>query len=129
MDVWQWTPFMFLVLLAGLESLPREPFESAEVDGASWWQTLTLVTLPMLRRVATVAIVFRLMFAIATFDSVFVLTKGGPARATDIITLFIHREGFVNLNISFASAVSFLLLIVVLAVVTLLFRRSLASAA
>lgn len=128
MDVWQWTPFMFLVLLAGLESLPREPFESAEVDGASWWQTLTLVTLPMLRRVSTVAIVFRLMFAIATFDSVFVLTKGGPARATDIITLFIHREGFVNLNISFASAVSFLLLIVVLAVVTLLFRRSLTGA-
>jgi multiple sugar transport system permease protein len=129
MDVWQWTPFMFLVLLAGLESLPREPFESAEVDGASGWQTLRLVTLPMLRRVSTVAVVFRLMFAVATFDSVFVLTKGGPARATDLVTLFIHREGFVNLNISFASAVSFLLLIAVLAVVTLLFRRSFANAA
>jgi multiple sugar transport system permease protein len=128
MDVWQWTPFVFLVLLAGLESLPAEPFESAEVDGAPFFYTLTRVTLPLLRRIVAIALVFRLMFAVATFDTVFVLTKGGPARATDLVSLFIHREGFVNLNISFAAAVSFLLLIAVLAVVTLLFRRSLAHA-
>ncbi len=128
MDVWQWTPFMFLVLLAGLESLPAEPFESAEIDGAGFFYALWRVTLPLLRRIVAIALVFRLMFAVATFDTVFVLTKGGPARATDLVSLFIHREGFVNLNISFAAAVSFLLLIAVLAVVTLLFRRSLAHA-
>jgi multiple sugar transport system permease protein len=127
MDVWQWTPFMFLVLLAGLESLPREPFEAAEIDGAGRLQTLVLVTLPLLRRIIVIALLFRLMFAVAAFDTVFVLTKGGPARATDLVSLFVHREGLVNLNISFASAVSFLLLIAILAATTLFFRRSLSD--
>ena len=128
MDVWQWTPFMFLILLAGLEGLPKEPFEAAEVDGANRWQVLIRVTLPLMRRIIAIAVVFRLMFAIATFDTVYVLTKGGPARATDLITLFIQREGFVNLNIASASAISFLVLIAVLAVTTLLFKRDLADA-
>lgn len=128
MDVWQWTPFMFLILLAGLEGLPKEPFESAEVDGASAWQTLFWVTLPLMKRIIVIAIVFRLMFAIATFDTVYVLTKGGPARATDLVTLFIQREGFVNLNISLASAVSFLVLVAVLATTTILFKRELTDA-
>ena len=75
-----------------------------------------------------VAIVFRFMFAIATFDTVFVLTKGGPARATDLITLFIQREGLVNLNVASASAASFLLLILVLILTIALFKRGLADA-
>ncbi len=128
MDVWQWTPFMFLILLAGLEGLPKEPVESAQVDGANRWQILLFITLPMMRRIIVIAVVFRLMFAIATFDTVYVLTKGGPARATDLITLFIQREGFVNLNIASASAVSFLVLIAVLVVTTILFKRDLADA-
>lgn len=128
MDVWQWTPFMFLILLAGLEGLPKEPFESAEVDGASALQMLFWVTLPLMKRIIVIAIVFRLMFAIATFDTVYVLTKGGPARATDLVTLFIQREGFVNLNIALASAVSFLVLIVVLVTTTILFKRELSDA-
>jgi multiple sugar transport system permease protein len=128
MDVWQWTPFMFLILLAGLEGLPKEPVESAQVDGANRWQVLLFVTLPMMRRIIVIAMVFRLMFAIATFDTVYVLTKGGPARATDLITLFIQREGFVNLNIASASAISFLVLIAVLVITTVLFKRDLADA-
>lgn len=128
MDVWQWTPFMFLILLAGLEGLPREPLESAAVDGASPWQSLIHVTLPLMKRIIVIAVVFRLMFAIATFDTVYVLTKGGPARATDLITLFIQREGFVNLNIAFASAVSFLVLVAVLFATTILFKRELSDA-
>jgi multiple sugar transport system permease protein len=128
MDVWQWTPFTFLILLAGLEGLPREPLESAAVDGASPLQSLIHVTLPLMKRIIVIAVVFRLMFAIATFDTVYVLTKGGPARATDLITLFIQREGFVNLNIAFASAVSFLVMIAVLIATTLLFKRELSDA-
>lgn len=128
MDVWQWTPFMFLILLAGLEGLPKDPLEAAQVDGANHWQTLFRVTLPLMRRIIVIAVVFRLMFAIATFDTVYVLTKGGPARATDLISLFIHREGFVNLNIASASAISFLVLIAVLAITTILFKRDLADA-
>ncbi|HTN96301.1 MAG TPA: hypothetical protein VL101_04935, partial [Nordella sp.] len=80
------------------------------------------------KRIIVIAIVFRLMFAIATFDTVYVLTKGGPARATDLVTLFIQREGFVNLNIALASAVSFLVLIAVLVATTILFKRELSDA-
>jgi multiple sugar transport system permease protein len=125
MDIWQWTPFMFLIMLAGLEGLPADLFEAAKVDGAKALQILIRVTLPLMCRITAIAVAFRLMFAIATFDSVFVLTKGGPALGTDLITLFIQREGLVNLNIASASAVSFLVLAAVLLATTLFFRRSL----
>jgi multiple sugar transport system permease protein len=124
MDCWHWMPFMFLVLLAGMDGLPKEPFESAAVDGAGQWFTLFHVTIPLMRRVMAITLIFRLMFAVATFDSVFVLTKGGPARATDIIALYLFRTAFRNMNISFASAVSYLLLIVIFTMVFTLFRRS-----
>ena len=124
MDCWHWMPFMFLVLLAGLDGLPREPFESAAVDGAGAWYTLFHVTIPLMRRVTVIALIFRLMFAVATFDSVFVLTKGGPARATDLIALYVFRQGFRNMHISFAAAVSYLLLIVIFTIVFVFFRRS-----
>jgi multiple sugar transport system permease protein len=126
MDIWQWTPFMFLILLAGLEGLPADLFEAARVDGAKFRQVLMRITIPLMGRITVIAVAFRLMFAIATFDTVFVLTKGGPALATDLITLFIQREGLVNLNIASASAVSFVVLAAVLIAVTLLFKRSLA---
>lgn len=128
MDVWQWTPFMFLILLAGLEGLPADLFEAAEIDGASRWHVLSGITLPLLVPIITIALVFRVMFAIATFDSVFVLTKGGPALTTDLITLFIQREGLMNLNVASASAASFLVLILVFVATKLLFRRGLTSA-
>ena len=127
MDCWNWMPFMFLVLLAGFDGLPKEPFESAAVDGAGQWYTLFHVTIPLMRRVIVITLIFRLMFAVATFDSVFVLTKGGPARATDLIALFLFRQGFRNMNISFASAVSYLLLIVIFTVIFAVFRKSMKS--
>ncbi len=113
MDVWQWTPFMFLILLAGLEGLPEDVFEAAQVDGSGAIDRLIHITLPLMARIILIAIAFRVMFAIATFDTVFVLTKGGPARATDLITLLIQREGLVNLNVAAASAMSFLVLLLV----------------
>jgi multiple sugar transport system permease protein len=128
MDIWQWTPFMFLILLAGLEGLPADLFEAARVDGAKSRQILMRITIPLMGRITVIAVAFRLMFAIATFDTVFVLTKGGPALGTDLITLFIQREGLVNLNIASASAVSFVVLAAVLIAVTLLFKRRLAHA-
>jgi len=128
LDVWQWTPFVFLVVLAGLESLPNEPFESAEVDGAGALFTFRKITFPLIRRILMIALAFRLMFAVSTFDTVFVLTRGGPALATDLVTLYIYREGFVDLNISYASAASFLLLIAVFVLVLALFRRSIVNA-
>lgn len=128
MDAWQWTPFMFLILLAGLEGLPADLFEAAEIDGAGRWHVLVGITLPLMAPIIAIALLFRFMFAIATFDSVFVLTKGGPALATDLITLFVQREGLMNLNIASASAASFLVLILVFVATRLLFKRGLAGA-
>lgn len=127
MDVWQWTPFMFLILLAGLEGLPEDVFEAAEVDGSRGIDQLLHVTLPLMSRIIVIALAFRVMFAIATFDTVFVLTKGGPARATDLITLLIQREGLVNLNVALASAMSFLVLLMVTAFSALTFRKVMAN--
>ncbi|SFV29525.1 carbohydrate ABC transporter permease [Hyphomicrobium facile] len=127
MDVWQWTPFMFLILLAGLEGLPEEVFEAAEVDGSRSFDLLIHITLPLMSRIIAVALAFRVMFAIATFDTVFVLTKGGPARATDLITLLIQREGLVNLNVALASAMSFLVLLMVTAFSAFTFKRVLSN--
>lgn len=128
MDVWQWTPFMFLILLAGLEGLPADFFEAAEIDGAKRHDILLGITLPLMAPIIAIALVFRLMFAVATFDSVFVLTKGGPALSTDLVTLFIQREGLMNLNVASASAASFLVLIIVFIAIKLLFRKGLVIA-
>jgi multiple sugar transport system permease protein len=123
MDVWQWTPFVFLILLAGLEGLPEDIYEAAALDGSRGWDLLINVTLPLMTRIIAVALAFRVMFAIATFDTVFVLTKGGPARATDLITLLIQREGLVNLNVALASAMSFIVLLMVTAFSAFTFRK------
>jgi len=126
MDIWQWTPFMFLILLAGLEGLPPDLFEAAEIDGAKRHHVFFGITLPLMARIVVVVLTFRVMFAIATFDSVFVLTKGGPALATDLVTLFIQREGLVNLNVASASAASFLVLILVFAAARAFFKKGFA---
>jgi multiple sugar transport system permease protein len=121
-DIWEWTPFMFLILLAGLRSLPQSPFESARVDGASAWQRLFYVTIPMMRPVITVAVLLRAVDAVRIFDQVFIMTRGGPAQATDLFSLFLYRTGFKHAYISYAAALSWVLLII-LSVLLVLFVR------
>jgi len=122
-DVWQQVSFMILVLLAGLVSLPREPFEAAEIDGASAWQRLVYVTLPLLRPVAVIAVLIRTINAFRTYDLVYVMTRGGPGVSTDIISYFIYRVTFLGLNLSQAAAISVLLLGVVMVFTIGLFTR------
>jgi multiple sugar transport system permease protein len=110
-DVWQWTPFMFLLLLAGLQALPIEPFEAAVVDGASRWQVFRQLTLPMLRPVIAIAVLLRLMDLLRVFDQIFILTQGGPGFATETITLYIYRTAFRYWNFGYAAAMSFVLLV------------------
>jgi multiple sugar transport system permease protein len=90
-DAWKWTPFMFLILYAGMRSLPEEPYEAAMVDGATKWIILRRITLPMLAPVATVALVFRFMDAWKVFDYIFILTDGGPGTATLTLSIYIYR--------------------------------------
>jgi multiple sugar transport system permease protein len=103
-DVWQWTPFMALILWAGMQALPTPPLEAAAVDGASFFQRLRLVMLPMLRPVVVVAVIFRASEAVREFDKVFVLTGGGPGSATEVLDLFTYRTAFVNWDMSLGAA-------------------------
>ena len=110
-DVWEWTPFMFLLLLAGLQGLPVEPFEAAIVDGASDWQVFRRLTLPMLKPVIAIAVLLRGMDLLRVFDQVFILTQGGPGFATETVTLYIYRTAFRFYNFGYAAAMSFVLLV------------------
>jgi multiple sugar transport system permease protein len=122
-DVWQWTPFMLLLVLAGLESLPREPFEAARVDGAGPWFTFSRVTLPLLRPVIAVAVLIRGLDAFKVFEYIFAITRGGPGTATETIQLQVYKTGFQFFRLGEAAAMAMVLVIVVLALVTLLYRR------
>ncbi len=110
-DVWQWTPFMFLILLAGLQSIPQEPYEAAMVDGASWRQTFFHVTLPLLRPAILIALLLRTMDLLRVFDQIFILTEGGPGFATETVSLYIYRAAFRFFDFGYAAAMSFVLLV------------------
>jgi multiple sugar transport system permease protein len=127
-DIWHQVSFMIILLLAGLSALPKEPYEAARMDGASTLQSFLHITLPLMRPVIVVTLLIRLIFAIKTFDLIFIMTRGGPGTATDLISYFIYRSAFYGLDIGQASAISVLLLLVVLALTAYLYRymRSLA---
>jgi multiple sugar transport system permease protein len=93
-DTWEWTPLIFLILLAGLTSMPQDPLEAAQVDGASRLQTFFHHTLPLLKPVLLVAIVLRTIDAVGTFDQIFVLTKGGPGTSTQLISIYSYNTAF-----------------------------------
>src|ERR1051325_3205623 len=110
-DVWQWTPFMFLILLAGLQAIPQEPYEAALVDGSTVWQTFRYVTLPLLKPAILIALLLRTMDLLRVFDHIFILTEGGPGFATETLSLYIYRTAFRFSNFGYAAAMSFVLLI------------------
>jgi multiple sugar transport system permease protein len=122
LDVWEWTPLMFLILLAGLQSLPVEPFEAARVDGAGAWRTFVDHTLPMLRPVLAVAIALRTIDAFTTFDQVFVLTKGGPGTSTQLISIYGYNTTFKFDEFGYGTAMLLTVALVVLAVAALTVR-------
>lgn len=122
-DIWEWTPFMALIMLAGLQALPQEPFEAALVDGASPWQSFRYITLPFLAPTMLVALLIRLMDAFKTFDLVFVLTQGGPGMSTEILNYYTYRYGFKFFHLGYAAALSWLLVIVVTIFSMILIRR------
>jgi len=109
-DVWQWTPFVFLVLLAGLQAIPQEPYEAALIDGSSRWQTFRHVTLPLLKPSILIVLLLRTMDLLRVFDQIFILTEGGPGFATETISLYIYRTAFRFFDFGYAAAMSFVLL-------------------
>lgn len=111
-DIWEWTPFMALVVFAGIQSLPSEPFDAARVDGASRWQSLRYLTLPMVRPILAVGLLFRAAEAIKEFDKVYILTGGGPGNASEVIDLFTYRVSFANWDMSYGAALGIVLFVV-----------------
>jgi multiple sugar transport system permease protein len=111
-DVWQWTPFMFLILLAGLQAIPQEPYEAALIDGSDAWRTFQHVTLPLLKPAILIALLLRTMDLLRVFDHIFILTEGGPGFATETLSLYIYRTAFRFSNFGYAAAMSFVLLLI-----------------
>ena len=111
-DVWQWTPFVFLILLAGLQAIPREPYEAAVIDGSSAWQTFRYVTLPLLRPAILIVLLLRTMDLLRVFDHIFILTEGGPGFATEMLSLYIYRTAFRFSNFGYAASMSFVMLLI-----------------
>ncbi len=121
-DTWQWTPFILLVSLAGLSALPTEPYESAMIDGASSFQLFWYLTLPMLRPTLMVALMFRSIDALKTFDIIYVITQGGPAYASETLNLYGFSQGFAYFNMGYASALLVLYFVLVMGVSYLFIR-------
>jgi multiple sugar transport system permease protein len=113
-DIWQWTPLIMLIALAGLASLPREPYEAAHIDGATALQAFWHITLPLLRPAIVVAILFRAIDAIKTFDIIFIMTQGGPANSTETINILLFNQAFSYFNMGYASSMAVALFAVVM---------------
>ncbi len=120
-DVWQQMSFVILILAAGLAALPRDPYEAAEMDGAGRLQQFWYITLPMLRPVAAIAVVIQLINELRTYDLPYVLTRGGPGTATEVLSFFAYRRAFLGLSINEGSAAALALLLIVLAMTVVFF--------
>jgi len=121
-DIWEWTPLIMLIAMAGLAALPKEPYESARIDGASALQCFYLITLPLLRPTLVVAILFRAIDALKTFDIIFVMTQGGPSNASETINILLFNQAFSYFNMGYASSMAVALFAIVLGVCLLLMK-------
>ena len=122
-EVWQWTPFMFLLLLAALANVDKSQLEAAAIDGAGWWRTFFKIVLPAIWPVMAIAILIRGLDLFRLFDIVWALTKGGPGTMTETISIFTYIKGFQQFETSYTAAVAFLVIILLSVVVMLALKR------
>jgi multiple sugar transport system permease protein len=123
-DVWHWTSFVFLIVFAGLESLPHGLFEVAEVDGANYRQTLRHIILPLLKPSIVTAVMLRMIFAFKVFDQVYLLTNGGPGTASEVLNLYIYKVYFVQNRLGYGSFLTIILSLIIV-VIVVIYRRAL----
>ncbi|MBP1719902.1 MAG: uncharacterized protein H6Q43_3340 [Deltaproteobacteria bacterium] len=124
-DIWQWTPFMFILFLAGLQSLPKDPVEAAQVDGATTWQVIRQVKLPLLAPVIWVAVILRIIDAFRSLEVMFIMTFGGPGRETEVLSLNIYKTAFMSqrLGLAAVNAIFLLVFIILLSMAFLIIAR------
>lgn len=113
-EVWQWSPFVMLLVLSGLSGISKEAYEAAAIDGASKWQVFWRVTLPLLAPMLAIAALLRLIDGVRSFDTIYVMTKGGPSNFTETLSFLTYKQGFMFFNLGKASALSYILLILVI---------------
>jgi len=121
-DIWHQVSFMIILLLAGLASIPEEPYEAARVDGANAFQQFRDITLPYMGPVIIITLLIRLIFALKTYDLIYIMTKGGPGDATDLISYYIYRSAFIGLDLGQAASMSVILLLIVCIIIYPLFK-------
>ena len=122
-DWWLSTPFVTMILLAGLKSMSQEPYEAAKIDGATWFQTFRFITVPQLKPMILLATLFRVMDAIKRFDSIYVMTAGGPGNSTEIFNLYAYNKTFVDLDIGYGAALAVLMLLISLAAAIVILKK------
>jgi multiple sugar transport system permease protein len=115
-DIWQWTPMIVLISLAGLAGLPADPYEAAEVDGASAWQVLWKITIPMLMPTVSIAALLRMIDALKTFDIIYAMTGGGPGFASETLNIYTYQQAFSYFSFGFASSALVVFFAIVLGV-------------
>ncbi|EJN02260.1 sugar ABC transporter permease [Phyllobacterium sp. YR531] len=124
-ETWQWTPLVMLIVLGGLAAMPRDPFESAEIDGANGWQKFRYITLPMILPFMMVAVIIRSIDALKSFDIIFAMTQGGPGTASETINIYLYNVAFAYYDIGYGSAIAvvFFIVIITMSLVLLYLRQ------
>lgn len=122
-EVWQWTPFMFLILLAALSNVDQSQMEAAEIDGASWSRTFRLIVLPAIWPVMAIALLIRGLDLFRIFDVIWALTQGGPGTMTETVTIYTYVQGFRQFETSYTGAIAFLVIVLLTVVVVYLLKR------
>ena len=112
-EIWQWTPFVVITMLAGLRSIPAEPIEAAVVDGATRWQTFKYIVMPLMRSQIVVVLLIRSMDVVKTFDTVYALTFGGPGQSSTVVTFYLYRQAFTQFKLGYGAALSWIVFIIV----------------
>ena len=122
-EVWQWTPFMFLLLWAALSNVDQSQIEAAELDGASWWRTFRLIVMPAIWPVVAIAVLIRALDLFRLFDVVWALTKGGPGTMTETISIYAYVQGFQQFETSYTAAMAFMIIVILAVTVTIILRN------
>lgn len=123
-DIWQWTPFVVMLILAGLLNISQDLFEAAEVDGASWYHKVFHIEVPLIKRVIGIALIIRLMDVFRMFDLIYASTKGGPGGSTEVVSFFAYRESFNYYNTGIGSSASLIALVLIIFLSMLFVRFS-----
>lgn len=130
-DVWQWTPFIFMIVLAGLQGLPSNIMEASYIDGANWWQMTWYMKLPMLKNILLIALLMRIIDVFRALEVIYIMTNGGPGSATRVLSLHLFQTAFTSQDLGYAATIAVLLsvILIILSIILMIFNNPLTDKA